>query len=81
MRPHNAIFAGVITRVAMKYVDANLLFRGFAWNFPNCTFRYVKQKLLQSQRSLQVRTRRYSLDQLPPRVPLYLIVCFMVFHH
>ena len=32
----------------MKYVYPDLLFRRFARNFPNCTFRYVKQKLLQS---------------------------------
>lgn len=52
VRPYNAVFAGVITRMPMKYVDPDLLLCRLSRYFPNCTFGYVKQKLLQAKRSL-----------------------------
>ena len=82
MCSHNAVFAGVITRMAMKYVDANLLLRRLSRNFPNCTFRYVKQKLLQSQGSFEVRTCCYSAQPISTAGPVVTHqLDFMVFHH
>jgi hypothetical protein len=77
MRSHNAVFAGVVTGMPVKDVDANLLLRCISGNLPNCTFGYVKQKFLEAKRSFQVRTCGYALNDLPSWISLQYIVFFV----
>ncbi len=50
VRPHNAVFAGVVAGVPVEDANANLLFGSFLRCLPDCAVGYVKQKVVKTGR-------------------------------
>jgi hypothetical protein len=80
MRSYNAVLTGVITWVSMEDMNPNLLLGSFSRDLPNCAFGYVKQKLLQTERSLKMWTRGDPLDQIPSWISLQGLIRFTAFN-
>jgi hypothetical protein len=80
MRSYNAVFTGVIAGIPMEHMNPNLLLSSISGDLPNCTFGYVKQKLLQAKRSLKMRTRGDPLDHMPSWISLQDLIRFMAIY-
>src|SRR5271170_1388968 len=74
--PHNAVFTGVISGMAMENMNADLLLRGLFRGFTDSTVSYIEKEVTQARRRLQVRARGNALNQDPTRVSLNLATDF-----
>jgi hypothetical protein len=63
MRAHDAVFARVVAGNPMKDMDSNLLLSRRFGRLINGAIRNVTQKLPQSQRRLELITRKNTFDQ------------------
>jgi hypothetical protein len=80
VRSYDAVFTGVIAGVPMEDMDPDLLLGSVSGDLPNCTFSYVKQKFLQTKRSLKMRTGGDPLDHIPSWVPLQDLIRLMAIY-
>jgi len=56
LRTHDAVVAGVVSRYAMKDVNADLLLGGFFGSFAQTAVDYIEEELNQFGRRAEVRT-------------------------
>jgi hypothetical protein len=68
LRTHDTVVAGVVSRYAMKDVNADLLLGGFFGNFAQTAVDYIEKELNQFWRRAEVRTCYDTLSEGPTRI-------------
>ncbi len=76
MSANNAVFAGVVTGMAMEDADTDLLLGCLFRGFTDSAVSYVEKEVAQARRRLKVLARCNALDQDPSRVSLHLATDF-----